>query len=307
MQLRSLIKSFLVNAFALFILYNGMISIFQALDEKIGFLQAFKDNIEISINFAIVLGFLNAILYRKKKVLLPLAQKDSFVSELSKFALENRYSVKKEDNNSIVFWKNKFWMKFFNRIHVQLQKDSAVIIGPVYLVERFEKKILDENTYRKSSRFRIVRDVVLFAILLAILVLPSVIKRTNTVLVYLCDKGSEDYCYDLAQNEIKQGNLEKAKNLYKRACDLGADYSCTSLGKLLEPNDINEAMKYYTLAGKDAWNTLASLCDKGNGNACYVLGDLNVKRGNKEEAKRCYKSACRRGFAQGCAKITELN
>jgi hypothetical protein len=308
MQVRSFLISFLINALVMFVLFMGLMMIF-AIVEKVTFMHIFKEVFLHMILNSIAVSFSVGVVRRRKELNLPIAQKELFITELCKYAQEAKYEKYKDENNLIAFRQGQFWGSFFAKFKIKIKQSNGSVsfIGPIHVIEKIETRISENSHLKKFSRRRTFREATLFTILVLLWIVPAVSMKTKPVRIYLCNKGFGEQCYDLAKVESKNKNLEAAKHLYEKACSFGADSACTASGKLLEPSDIDEAMKYYELAGEDSANALADLCFKGNGKACFMLGDLSLKGKDKAEAKIWYQFACQGKFVQGCEKIKELN
>ena len=104
--------------------------------------------------------------------------------------------------------------------------------------------------------------------------------------------------YNQALYVYKNGNYQKAAELFKKSCDMGYSEGCFSLGILYGKGqgvsqDYQKAVELYKKS-----------CDMGYAQGCYNLGLLY---GNGQgisqdytKAKELFKKSCDMGVAQGC-------
>ena len=136
-----------------------------------------------------------------------------------------------------------------------------------------------------------------------------------------CDSRNMEACYNLGHQAYKKGKTIKALRLYQRACDGGHLDGCTSSG-LLE-NQKGNLTKAARLVRKgcngknefgcrilDIWNkteykrkSYQRLCDNGDMEKCFELGEIAEKRLNLIKAKEVWQRACDGGFVKGCYEL----
>ena len=151
-----------------------------------------------------------------------------------------------------------------------------------------------------------------------------------------CNAGDGKACNAKAYYLLKAKEYAKAKEFYKKGCDLNYGYSCYSLGNLYKyrrygvPNK-EESQKYYKkgcdlnirkacsklvdgywygLLVKGATNeTLKYLnkeCDLNNSNSCHKLAYLyenNKKFKNKNKTYNYLDKACNLGYTVSCKRL----
>ena len=113
-----------------------------------------------------------------------------------------------------------------------------------------------------------------------------------------CSKGDPSACNRIAilyesGNGVKK-NFPKAKQYYKKSCELGSGEGCEHLAQILiREKDYHSASKYY-LEG----------CNFNNSNACSDLAHLfekgNGTKLNYSQAKKYHKKACDLGNQKSC-------
>lgn len=128
-----------------------------------------------------------------------------------------------------------------------------------------------------------------------------------TVLVLYLFGGSFDRSDDYKKGleEYDKGNIPKAVEFYKKACDGGESWSCFTLGNMysngegIMENDF-KAFEFFKKA-----------CDSGESMGCILLGSMYhdgiaVKQ-NKKTAKELFGKACDGQNVLGCKSYTILN
>ena len=97
----------------------------------------------------------------------------------------------------------------------------------------------------------------------------------------------------------KDGNITKAKKLYKKACKNGRMRACTNLGILYFTGDGVEKNH------KKAKKLFVKACKKHYSRACYQLGTI-YKRGadgierDTRRSRMFYALTCKLGYMPGC-------
>jgi TPR repeat protein len=119
-----------------------------------------------------------------------------------------------------------------------------------------------------------------------------------------CNNKNTESCVHLADMYYKgisvEKDIEKAKKILLKACDIGNGQACNNLAWIVESeNDLVNAHKFY-----------AQACNKEYKMACSNLGflyenSIGVKRDIKK-AKKLYKEACDAGHQIACANLTKL-
>lgn len=119
----------------------------------------------------------------------------------------------------------------------------------------------------------------------------------------LCDVNYSNACYNLgvlySDGEIKQ-DFNKSAQFYKKACDLENSNGCFNLAHLYSYGVLGD--KNYTKATK----LYAIGCNKNDADSCYVLS-LHYKYGlgvdkNETIAKGFLRKACKLGNKKACSK-----
>lgn len=123
-------------------------------------------------------------------------------------------------------------------------------------------------------------------------------QYSENMYTYLCNKKVVKACTEGAmfiwkfpkkinfQDEKMIRKIEKVESLYSTACDYG--------------NECGHLRSWYML-----------MCDKGDANACYTLGNIFEKgirvRSSLFDARAYYHYACILGIKEGCNKVDKLN
>lgn len=97
----------------------------------------------------------------------------------------------------------------------------------------------------------------------------------------------------------KEGDFEKALNLYNKTCEKGDLSSCHSLGVMYEDkNNTNRAIEFYDKS-----------CNAKYAYSCFNLGLIynNMKGENKDKSIKLFKKACELGDESGCINFIVLN
>lgn len=134
----------------------------------------------------------------------------------------------------------------------------------------------------------------------------SASKENFPDLIKKCENGDALSCTIVAGmyldgNRISQ-DKEKAKEYYKKSCNLGKKMACKQYEVLKDTDgDINHALLY----------SYRVKCNQGDFIGCYdvgsiyELGNKNIKK-DLEKAKIYYKKSCDMGFDKGCMKLKIL-
>lgn len=124
-------------------------------------------------------------------------------------------------------------------------------------------------------------------------------QKSDQLSKQACEMGDAFGCDFLAAGYEDNGNFERARTFYAKACDLGKGTACTRLGLLIQNNNSNfvEARRYFDRACTDLKDVdgcfrLALLF--GNG----VGGGLRV-----DDAQKLFEWACKKGHRKACGAL----
>jgi TPR repeat protein len=117
-----------------------------------------------------------------------------------------------------------------------------------------------------------------------------------------CEMNEASGCKNLAYLKEKKGNTISAKQLYKKACILGDNYSCNRLESVL-------GSYIYEIKDIAGLNESTEVCNNSSlgGTMCYRVGLYYEKNDEVDKARSYFEKACRRKQSQSCKHLGDLH
>ena len=142
-------------------------------------------------------------------------------------------------------------------------------------------------------------------LMLVILIAEAEASGYNVKDITKCSKGDSFACNRIGTlyeyGKVVKKNLSKAKQYYKKSCQLESGEGCQNLAQtFIKEEDYHSASAYYSeacdLDNSDACNKIAFLYEKGKG----------VKL-NYSQAKKYHEKACTLGNVESCKNHAYLD
>ena len=108
--------------------------------------------------------------------------------------------------------------------------------------------------------------------------------------------------FQSASAEYQKGNIEKARELYEKACNKGNAQSCTIMGNMYIIGDSNLTRDY-----TKAVIFLTKACDGDDAEGCSLMGTLHLNgqgvEKNVSKSVQLYQKSCDKENPISCARL----
>lgn len=116
-----------------------------------------------------------------------------------------------------------------------------------------------------------------------------------------CASNDADACFEAGWRYFEKQNINKAIELYTKACDNGSYKGCTNLGALYFGGEgVKQDMK-------KAKELFSKACNLGDGDGCNNNAYVCEQEGDMKTAIKLYKKACDLGHQIACSAYKELS
>lgn len=120
-------------------------------------------------------------------------------------------------------------------------------------------------------------------------------KRSLSYFKKACELNNRDACfgygYMLEQGLGTRVNKKLAEKIYMDSCKKGYDKSCLKVGALKIEN------------GADGRDFFDEICQRNNYMGCYLLGALEIDRGNVKQGIKLLDFACKNNIGDSCYEM----